>query len=73
MNLCHALYKKTRPPVHATPASYELGFYDLGIFLPFKTAAFVGLSALNGNAETELRTMCGGLIGGLGIINLLVR
>ena len=52
-------------------AVMNLGFMIWVLFYPFKTAAFVGLSALNENAEIELRTMYGGLIGGLGIINLL--
>ena len=63
--------KKLARPFMLLLALMNLGFMIWVFFYPFKTAAFVGLSALNGNAETELRTMYGGLIGGLGIINLL--
>lgn len=63
--------KKLARPFMLLLAVMNLGFMIWVLFYPFKTAAFVGLSALNENAEIELRTMYGGLIGGLGIINLL--
>jgi hypothetical protein len=52
-------------------AAMNLSFMVWVLCYPFETAAFVGLSSLNENAETELRAMYGGLIGGLGVINLL--
>lgn len=63
--------KKLARPFMLLLALMNLGFMIWVFFYPFKTAAFVGLSALNGNAETELRAMYGGLIGGLGMINML--
>ena len=63
--------KKLARPFMLLLAVMNLGFMIWVLFYPFETAAFVGLSALNENAEIELRTMYGGLIGGLGIINLL--
>ena len=62
--------KKLARPFMLLLAVMNLGFMIWVLFYPFKTAAFVGLSALNENAEIELRTMYGGLIGGLGMINL---
>ena len=38
---------------------------------PFEIVKFVGLSPIHDDARTEVRAMYGGLIGGLGMINLL--
>ena len=49
----------------------NLGFMVWVIIDPYTPAEFVGLMPKNEMAGAELRTMYGGLIGGLGVINLV--
>ena len=63
--------KRLACPLMLFLAAMNLSFMVWVLFYPFKVAAFVGLSFLNENAETELRAMYGGLIGGLGMVNLI--
>ena len=41
------------------------------LFNPIDVVEFVGLAAVSPTAQVEIRSMYGGLIGGLGVINLL--
>ena len=52
-------------------AIMNLGFLIWVVIDPIPTANFVGISAMNQDAGSELRAMYGGLIGGLGMLNLL--
>ena len=49
----------------------NLGFLVWALINPEAIAAFVGLSAVAPDAQAELRAMYGGLIGGLGVLNLV--
>ena len=55
----------------AALAVMNLGFSDWVLFAPDTILAFVGLTMTTGDAQSEVRAMYGGLIGGLGIINLI--
>ena len=55
----------------AALAVMNLGFSIWVFFAPDTISAFVGLSMTTGDAQSEVRAMYGGLIGGLGIINLI--
>ena len=52
-------------------AVMNLGFLLWVVIDPMPTARFVGLTGAEPQAYVELRAMYGGLIGGLGILNLL--
>ena len=52
-------------------AIMNLGFLIWVIIDPIPTATFVGLSINDPQGQVELRAMYGGLIGGLGVLNLL--
>ncbi len=52
-------------------AVMNLGFMVWVLFDPYTPAQFVGLNPQDIRAGVELRAMYGGLIGGLGIINLV--
>ena len=52
-------------------AGMNIGFLVWVVIDPTPTASFVGIAAINQDAGSELRAMYGGLIGGLGMINLL--
>ena len=55
----------------AALALMNLGFSIWVFFAPGTISAFVGLTMSSVDAQSEVRAMYGGLIGGLGIINLL--
>ena len=52
-------------------AAMNLGFMAWVLFDPEPVARFGGLSLETAVAGSELRTMYGGLIGGLGLLNLI--
>ena len=52
-------------------AVMNLGFLLWVVIDPFPVARFVGLMGAEPQAQIELRTMYGGLIGGIGVFNLL--
>lgn len=49
----------------------NLGFLAWVIVSPIPIAEYVGLSAAQPRAGAELRAMYGGLIGGLGVLNII--
>ena len=49
----------------------NLGFLAWVIFNPLPIADYVGLSVAEPQAGAELRAMYGGLIGGLGVLNII--
>lgn len=49
----------------------NLGFLAWVVFDPQPVAEFAGLSASQPQAGSELRAMYGGLIGGLGVLNII--
>ena len=55
----------------AALAVMNLVFSVWVFFAPDTISAFVGLAMATGDAQSEVRAMYGGLIGGLGIINLI--
>ena len=55
----------------AALAVMNLGFSVWVLFAPDTISAFVGLAMTTGDAQSEVRAMYAGLIGGLGIINLI--
>ena len=52
-------------------AVMNLGFLLWVVVDPLPTARFVGLASAEPQAYVELRAMYGGLIGGLGVLNLI--
>ena len=52
-------------------AVMNLGFLLWVVIDPFPVARFVGLTGAESQAQVELRAMYGGLIGGIGVLNLL--
>ena len=49
----------------------NLGFLVWAVLDPFTIANFVGLEAASPDANSEVRAMYGGLIGGLGAVSLI--
>ena len=49
----------------------NLGFLGWVIYAPFPIAEYVGISAAQPQAGAEIRAMYGGLIGGLGVLNII--
>ena len=62
---------KSARALMALLAVMNLGFLVWALVEPMTIAKFVGLSPITEDAGVEVRAMYGGLIGGVGMVNLL--
>ena len=72
----YSLFQNNRAQKYARVFMWALALMNLAFLIwvvidPIPTAHFVGLAAHETQAQAELRAMYGGLIGGIGVLNLL--